>query len=238
MGTFMKKIYIIATALLMLIGYNNCAQPAGNDLSEARKFENQGNGTPYGGKLSPGEYLPSVNQVCDSTYTEKIKVSTQDGKEKVTLEVPCEGSSVELSDNDMEVSNDKQRLMYNATGFAHESTTRAQAKEHYRLACRTTEANYGAEILIYGPAPVYTMEHISLQSGFTLYQVNLSFNYQTLTSPNRHTFVGDNDSFMITEKESGTLEKFNGSWDSTAKDTSEFRRVICDNLSGVPLDEW
>ena len=232
-----KILFSMIASMVMLIGYNNCADPKAG-VNDSRKFETQGNVTPYGGKLLDGLYVPSINQVCDSSFEETIQVSNIDGVQYARLDLPCEGTQQAVSDTEVEVSTDKNLLMYNGIGFAHESSARAQSKEHYRVACRTTEANYGAEILVYGPAPVYTFERISLESGFVLYSTSMNFNYLVQSNPGRHDFVGSQDNLRISEMESGTLERFVGSWTSSGTDASDFNRMICDNLSGVPLDEW
>ncbi len=236
MPKLIKKIFILFSLLVIIFGYNNCAQPIGEDINESRKFESEGNGTPYGGKLSPGDYIPSANQVCDASYSETIRVEDVNGDERVSLETPCTNSSQTIDINQLSVANDKLRIMYNNIGFAHESTARAQAKDYYMVACRTTEANYGAEVLVYGPAPVYTFEHISLNSGFTLYSALVNFQYQGLT-PSRHRFVGANDQLALQETET-KAERFVGIWDSTSQSTEDFQRMICDIINGDPVSGW
>ena len=232
----MRKMAFLAFTGFLLVFYNNCSQPEGIDQGSSSPLERQANGTPYGGKLKPGNYIPTNNQYCDSSSEEKIHVVSKGIKDyEVQLEIPCENRSISLKEDEYGVSSEKDRILFQNVGFAHESTKRAQSKEHYKVACRTTEADFGAEILVYGPAPVYTFEHISLESDFTLYETTTNFFYNSF-GQNRHSFEGDSDVLELRLSENG--QRFIGFWNSDNIDTTNFQRMICEILDDTPVDEW
>lgn len=232
----LKPIFLIVSSLLLLLSYNNCAQQKADEPHSSQKMlESYSNGTPYGGKLIPGSYVPTQNQICNENSQELIKVEGTGNKQAIYHEVPCENKRILLQDDDVLSTQEKDRFLYNSIGFAHETTSRAMQKEHYKVACRTTEANYGAEILVYGLGPLYSFENLSSDFHTVLYSVTMEFHFQ-YNLPSQHAFVGEYDKLYLTETEG--RNRFIGSWESTQKDTSKWSGMICEQLDKASPHEW
>ncbi len=235
----LNQIIVISLMTCLLPIYNNCSftNPNPKDESPSQK-SNSGNGTPYGGLLKNGDYVPAGNQFCDPSEKEVIQVASSDNSNQevgISLELECDGSR-QIVETDISIDADGERLFYGDRVYAFEGSVRGQSVDHYMVACRTTEQNYGAELLVYGPGPVYTFEYAISSTNLELYSQSMNFYYQS-RGFTQHSFEGNNDELLLNEGE-GNQNRFIGRWNSDNYDTSQFQRMICDKLTDLNIDAW
>ena len=231
----MRLIGPILFLSFLLISFNNCSGTGSNDGNQS-KTKSSGNGVPYGGMLKTGKYIASGNQICGNEFEEEIQVQNVNDDLSVSHIIPCEDKSLDLDTSDFAVSDDGERLLYKSYGYAFEKSTRALEKDNYKVACRTTEANFGAEILVYGPGPVYAFENIALSTKLMIYTTDVSFFYESIGF-GQHSFEGDFDTLYLNDRELNT--GFIGKWESDKVDSSQFHHMICNNLDPeTPVNEW
>lgn len=236
-----KKIILFLLLGSVFVFYNNCAKLMSDDSdtnSGSQFLSSNGNGTPYGGKLSLGEYIPSQNQICpeNTGQDEKIEVREEGGRYNAYHQIPCQNREDLLDQSLIEVTADRTRALFNNVGFAYESTDRAKNKSNYKIGCRTTEVNYGAELLVYGLGPVYTFEHLRAQSQLVLYSAPVVFVLNSATYD--HEFLGDNDVIGLRYGDVPSLDRFAGFWSSSILDSSGFASMICDRYDQSDVNAW
>lgn len=114
----------IIGGFVLLLAFNNCSsQMSFSKTNKEEASKSAGNGTPYGGKLKPGNYYDPKPAACDDSLNDYIAVSIDQSVQEANLtlvDVCLSSNTRTLNENELSISDDNT-VAYQGQLFLHES---------------------------------------------------------------------------------------------------------------------
>ena len=205
----------IIGGFVLLLAFNNCSsQMSFTSQSEDEPSKSAGNGTPYGGKLKPGNYYDPNPSECNSSLNDYIAVSVDPNVEEasVTLVDVCNSSNTgSLNESELSVS-DENTVAYQGQLFLHESETIHRDESSVIWSCvegREAQFSIFAYVSDSGPTDMQVNYYLYAEGGLL---ISGSYDTEEVADGDRFTYVSqDQTSGLSVDTASPVEDGFDGS---------------------------